>query len=118
MSELVRDAAEDVGGEDGDVLDALAQRRQAEHDRADAEVEILAEASGCARGVHVVMRGRDEAHVGEAVFDVAQAAEAFVLEHLEQLRLHLQVDVADLVEKQRPAVGEVEAAPASPAPRR
>ena len=54
------------------------------------------------------MRGRDEPHIGETVLDIAEAAEAFVLENFEEFRLDLQIDVADLVEKQRSSVREIE----------
>ena len=47
------------------------------------------------------MGGGDEAHVDVPVAHVAQAAEAHVLDDLQELRLHLQVHVADLVEEQR-----------------
>jgi hypothetical protein len=71
-------------------------------------VEIFAELPAAHQDVHIVMRGRDEPHIGEAVLHIAEPAEAFLLEHLQQLRLDLDVDVADLVEKQRAAMGKIE----------
>ena len=52
----------------------------------------------------------DQAHVDLAVPHVAQAPEAQVLHDLQQLGLHLQVHVADLVEEERAAVGHLQEA--------
>ena len=54
------------------------------------------------------MGGRDQPHVDVPVAHVAQAPEALLFEHLEELGLHAEVHVADLVEEQRPAVRDLE----------
>ena len=56
------------------------------------------------------MRGGHELHVHLAVAHVAQAAEALLLEDLQQLGLDLRVEVADLVEEHDAAVGHLEQA--------
>ena len=58
------------------------------------------------------MRGRDDAHVGAALLAAAHALERALLEHAQQLHLHVEAHVADLVQEQRAAVGELEAADA------
>ena len=105
-------------GEQRDVVAALAQRRHAQLQRADAVVEVLAEAPLLDERAEVVMRRRDQADVDGAVLHVAEAAEAFLLEHLQQAGLHLRVHVADLVEEDRAAVRRLRAAPASSPSRR
>ena len=54
------------------------------------------------------MRRRDEPHVDLAIADVAYAAKAFFFEHLQELRLDLQVDVAYFVEEDGTAMGDLE----------
>ena len=44
------------------------------------------------------------------VLRAAEPLELLLLQHAEQLGLQLQRDVADLVEEQRPLVGQLEAA--------
>ena len=78
--------------------------------RADPVVEVLAELLLLDEPAEVAVGRGEEAHVDLAVAHVAQPAEAQVLDHLQQLGLHLQVHVADLVEEQRAAVGDLEQA--------
>ena len=56
------------------------------------------------------MRRRDDAHVDLHRLAGADALERHLLKHAQQLGLHVETDVADLVEKQRAAVGRLEAA--------
>ena len=56
------------------------------------------------------MRGRDQLHVDLPVAHLAQAPEALLLEDLQQLRLDLRVEVADLVEEDDAAVRDLEQA--------
>src|SRR5262249_61148186 len=58
----------------------------------------------------VVGRAPHEPDVAPPVADVAEPAETSALEDLEELGLDLNVDVADLVEKQRPPVRGLEEA--------
>ena len=53
---------------------------------------------------------RDDAHVDLDRLVAAHALELALLQHAQELDLHLQRQVADLVEEQRAAVGELEAA--------
>ena len=54
------------------------------------------------------MRGRDQSHVDLDGLQPTDALERSLLQHPQQLGLGLQADVADLVEKQRTAVGQLE----------
>src|SRR5262249_21664503 len=58
--------------------------------------------------LEVLVRGRDETDVDVAIAHAAHTAKLLLLDHLEQLRLDLQVHVADLVEEDRPAVRDLE----------
>ena len=56
------------------------------------------------------MRGGDDAHVAADRHVIADALEHALLQHAQQLHLHRQAHVADLVEEQRAALGDLEAA--------
>ncbi len=56
------------------------------------------------------MRRRENAHVRATLLAAADTLEDALLEHAQQLHLHVDAHVADLVEEQRAAVGELETA--------
>ena len=64
-------------------------------------VEILAEAPGLDLRLQVAVGGGDEAHVDPGGLDAAHPLELALLERAQQLHLHLDRDLADLVEEQR-----------------
>ena len=93
-----------------DVLAALAQRRHLDpHDVQPVE-QVGAEAAGLHLGLEVAVRGRDHAHVDARRLLVAQPLELPVLDRAQQLGLPLQRHRTHLVEQQRAAIGELEAA--------
>ena len=94
--------------EQGDVLDALPQRRH--HDGHDVEpvIEVVTEDAASDGLLEVGVRGGDEPHVD---LDRARAADPFdlsLLEHPEELRLELGPQGADLVEEERAPLRELE----------
>src|ERR1043165_5627841 len=108
LAEVAREALEDVRGEQRDVVAALAQRRDEKLQGTDAVVEVLAKAVLLDERAEVAVRRCDQAHVDGAILHVAEAAEAFLLEHLQQAGLNLRVHVADLVEEHRAAMRDFE----------
>ena len=60
----------------------------------------------------VPVGGGDDAHVDLDRVLAADPLEGLLLQHAQHLRLHLQAHVADLVEEQRAAVGQLELAAA------
>ena len=97
----------------GNVLDALAQRRN--RDRKDVEtiVEIASERSVFDHALEIAVRRGDDPHVDALGSRAAEAFELALLQNPQQLGLHFERDVTDLVEEQRAAVRQFE--PASPA---
>ena len=81
-------------------------------------VEVLAELAVGDQLLEVAVRRRDHAHVDANGLAAADALELALLQHAQQLDLHVQRHVADLVEEQRAAVGELEAAGRAARPRR
>ncbi len=53
----------------------------------------------------ITVCGRDQPDVSEAVANVAQPAKPSSLQHLEELGLDLQIDVADLIQKHCAVIG-------------
>jgi hypothetical protein len=78
-----------------------------------AVVEIATERAALDHGLEIGVGGRDDAHVDPDVLIAADAHELPLLEHPEQLHLGCEVGLADLVQKQRTAVGCLEL-PSSP----
>src|SRR4051812_33551077 len=106
-----RKARGELGDEQRQILDVLAESRQLDRKYVEAIVEVFAErAAGTDRLFQIAVRRRDDAHVA-LLRDVAAdlLVNAF-LQHAQQLDLHRQAHVTDLVEEQRAALGELEAA--------
>ena len=94
----------------GDVPRAVAERRKLQRDGAETVVEILPElAPGAQRG-EVLVRCRDQAAVHGHRLRAAHALQGPLLQDAQQLRLHGKAHVPDLVEEERPAAGQLEAA--------
>ena len=68
--------------------------------------------------LEVAVGRRDEANVDADRLDAADALELALLQRAQELHLHLDGDLADLVEEERAAVGELEAPGLAASPRR
>ncbi|GAB3484895.1 hypothetical protein GCM10027398_44490 [Azotobacter salinestris] len=99
-------------GPRGDVGAALAQRRHGDGEDVEPVIEILAEAALLYHASQVVVGGGEDAQVDLVGEVTADPFEALLLEHPQQLGLHGQGQLADLVEKDGAAVGHLE----TPAP--
>src|SRR5262245_11742753 len=102
------DLVEDDPRQVGDILLPLAQRRHANGDDLEPEIEILAKTTVAYQLLQVGVGRGEHAHVHAHLAAAADAHELPLLEHAQQLGLRQQVHVADLVEKNRPAVGQLE----------
>ena len=100
---------EEVVGQQQDVGLALAQRRHEDREHVQPVVEILAELAGGDRLLEILVGGGDQADVGADGLGAAQPLELALLQHAQQLDLRREVQLADLVEEQRAAVGQLEA---------
>src|SRR4051812_4381559 len=93
-----------------DLVDALAERRDAERDAPDAEEEVLPERLQLYFLAEVAVRREDEAHVDGPRLQAADAQDLAVLDDAQQLRLHRERHFADLVEENGAARGRLEEA--------
>ena len=91
---------------------ALAQRRHLDGDHGEAVEEVLAEAALGDLLLQVLVRGGEHADVDAERLLAAHALERLLLQHAQHLGLRLQAHVADLVEEDRAAVGQLELAAA------
>src|SRR5216110_2476004 len=108
--ETRRGRGEEVLDQERQVLDLLAQPRQ--HDRDDVQpvVQVLAEAPRLHLGLEVLVGGREDAHVDLQGAVAADPLELALLQDAQDLGLRLRPHVADLVEEECPAVGDLELA--------
>src|SRR5215207_5628233 len=95
-------------GERLELVAALAQRREGEGQHLESVVQIGAEASLLHALRERLVGGGDDPRVAPQLGGAAEPAEGPRLEHLEQLWLHLGDDLADLVEEERAAAGDLE----------
>ncbi len=109
-----RPSAHVVRGEVADqqrqVFETRAQGRHLDGEHVEAMEQILAERALDDVLFEIAMSRGDDAHVTAHRHVVAHALEHALLEHAEQLHLHGGAHVADLVEEQRAALGDLEPA--------
>ena len=105
-------AAQEELGELRQVVETIAQRRQLDRNDVEAKEEVAAERAVLDRALEVDVGRRDQA---ERRLDRLGAADPFDLAFLngaQQLGLQVEPQVADLVEEQRAAAGQLELADA------
>src|SRR5262249_16723974 len=88
----------------------LAQRREAEGEDVEPIEQILAQLALLDRILRFQVRRRDDADVDRLLGAPAEPPELPLLQHAEQLHLRGRRHLADLIEEERAAIGELEAA--------
>jgi hypothetical protein len=99
------EALDEMLGEEQDVAPALPEGRGVHADDVDAVEEILAEALLLDLGLEVAVGRGDDARVERDLLVAADGAHHALLERAQELGLHLQRHLADLVEEERSAAG-------------
>ena len=107
--ELAVEFIDKVAHERGDVLLALPQRRDVDRHDVEPVEEVLPEETFLHILLEVAVRGGHEPHVHLDRLDAAHPFELVILDHPQELYLHLPGKIADLVQEQRPLVGQLEA---------
>ena len=104
---LVRagDPLQEVLREQQDVAGARAQRRHRNRDDVDAVEQILAEPLLLDLGLEVAVGRGDDARLERHLLVAADRADLALLEDAQQLDLHLERHLADLVEEDRAGAG-------------
>jgi hypothetical protein len=98
----------EVVDEPRDVVTARAQGRQRDVDDVEAVEEVLAEAAGVGLAHEVTVGAGDEADVDRQGLGGADGPHLLVLDDAQELDLEQERQLADLVEEQRPLVGDGE----------
>ena len=101
---------QEKSGQAGDVLAPLAQGGQLDADDVQAVEQVLAKAPLAHQHLQVLVRGGNDAHIGTDGGVPAHAVKAALGQHAQQARLRLEWHVANLIEKQRAALGLLKAA--------
>src|SRR6185436_12328596 len=108
--EELGEALHEVGGEDGNLLGTLPERRHRDLNDVQAIVEVFTEPTRGYRLLEVLVGRGEHAHVDLDGGAAAHSRELAVLQHVEQLALQGRMQVPDLVEEDRAAVGRLELA--------
>src|SRR6185312_4134743 len=101
----LRAAAEKVPRQWRDVLLALAQGRHAHAQHRQAMIGVLAEAALAHLALEIAVGGGDDAYVDLAISRGAERLDLAPLERAQEARLQVHLQLADLVDEQRAAVG-------------
>ena len=109
-TEPARHDVGEVRREQRDVLAPLAQRRHVHREHREPVKEIRAKPAALHLAREVAVGRGDHAHVDAVHAIAADALDLALLQRAQQLRLQLQRQLADLVEEQRAAVGDLELA--------
>src|SRR5712691_2054054 len=91
-----------------DHLGTLAERRDSKVDHVQPVIQVFPEAVLFNGTLEVSVRGGDDTDVDLDLAGASDAAKLLALDRPQQLRLTAQPDLAHLVEKQRPAVSDLE----------
>jgi len=101
----LRQAAQEVRGEQRNVLPPLGERRQLERHDVEPIEEILAKFTRRPLRVQIAMGGRDHAHIDRHRLRRADGPHFAFLQHAQEFYLQRERHVADLVEEDRAAIG-------------
>ena len=101
---------QEVGDEQRDILEPLTQGRQVDLDHIESVEEVFAEPILLDLLLQALVRGGHHANIHLQALMTADPFESLLLEDPEQLGLHRLRNVADLVQEDRPLVGQLEPA--------
>src|SRR5262245_8042235 len=97
--ERARSLAQKMLRERDDVRPALAKRRNLDRKDAEPVEQVLAKPALRRLGFEIAIGGRDHTHIDLACSIVTDALELALLKHPQELRLQLERDLSDFVQK-------------------
>ncbi|MNN22499.1 hypothetical protein D3C81_1358580 [compost metagenome] len=103
-------AVEQLLQKQGNIVAALAQGRRLDGEYVEAIVEIFAKTLGADHRLQIPVGRRYDTHIGLDGLAATDPVEQSLLQHPQQLDLHRQRHVTDLVEEQGTPLGQLEAA--------
>ena len=105
---VARDALEELLGDAGQITQSLSQRGHANLDHVEPVIQILSEPPGLHLGRQILVGGTEQPHVRRHLADRPHGSDRALLHRAQQLRLHRQGQIANLVQKQGAAIGRLE----------
>src|SRR5450755_336921 len=90
------------------VFHPLAKRGYSQHNDIHPEIKIAAKLLLPDEFEQFLVRSGDQTDIHGAVTDLSQAAKGSVFQNFQQLRLHLEIDVPNLVEKNSSPVSHLQ----------
>src|SRR5260370_10118586 len=112
FAEPAAKTVQEESDEETDVRHALTERRDLDGDDIETIQQIKSKSSVANRLIKISIRGGDHADADPDRSAAADWLELLLLEHAEQLYLGVERELANLVEKNRAAMGELEPADA------
>ncbi|PYR86104.1 MAG: hypothetical protein DMG18_03815 [Acidobacteria bacterium] len=101
-------ARKEMIGQKRNIVAAVAQRRKLERNDADAVKQIFAELIFGDHLGQIPIRGRNDSNIDRKFLSTSDPPKGSFLQNAQQLYLHGEARVADLVEKDRAFVGYLE----------
>ena len=93
-----------------DILNPLPERRQLECDDVEPEVQVFTKCSPCDLFFEIAIGRGDQAKIHRDIFRSSDSSKGAFLQNAKQLPLHPQIEIADLVQEQRAALGAIQKA--------
>jgi hypothetical protein len=107
---FAREACDEMTGKQHGIASSLGKARNLHDDFRQAIIEVFAEAAVADHGLQVLVGGADDARVDSDWGPAADPLDHAFLQEPQQLDLKWQRYVANLIEEQRPALGELDLA--------
>lgn len=90
------------------ILHPFTERREGEGNHGKAKVQVFAERAVMNRLFQIFIRGGEKTHVGPYFLCSADTVECPILQDSQEMALHGEGHVADLVKKQRASLGDLD----------
>ena len=91
------------------VFDTLAQRGHLDREYIQTVIQVFTERTDLDHVLEILVRRCNDSHIDALGFVAADPLEGALLQHTQQLNLHRQRHVADFVEEQGAAIGQLKA---------
>src|SRR5579863_10221550 len=100
---------DEVADQQGNVFFPLAQRRDSDGKHIEPVIQIGSKFLLVGHGFQIAIRCRNQAGIGTQSARAAKTLEFALLQDAQKLRLKLERDFSDLIEEDRPAMGQLKA---------
>src|SRR5690349_10087405 len=92
------------------IVRPFAQGRQMQHDPLESKIQIFPEPAFDHATMKILVGGRDNSDIHGSGVGIADTVKRLFLKHPQEFALMIEAKIADLVEKKRPLMGQLEIA--------